>query len=105
LGQEFSNLIELRLNNSIIKSLRDIGTSLKNLKFLWVSRCQISDISGITSFPKLVELYANYNFINDLTPLYYNDSLEILDLEGNDISKIDNIEILETVSKLSVLNL
>lgn len=38
-------------------------------------------------------------------PLDFNDNIEILDLEGNDIEDIINIDYLETMGKLNDLNL
>ena len=68
--QEFGELMPslkmLKMNESVIHSLRDMGTSLRNLKILYISKCQLSDISGINAFPLLQELYASYNFISDL---------------------------------------
>lgn len=85
LGEIMENLMELKLNNSIIPSIRDIGTSLRGLKVLWVNRVGLEDLSGLNSLPNLKELYANYNSITDLMNLDFNESIEILDLEGNDI--------------------
>ena len=48
IGQTLTELVELKLNRSIIKSVRDIGTSFKSLKILWVSRVGLQDLSGIS---------------------------------------------------------
>lgn len=98
-------LQQLKLNNSIINSLRDIGTSLRNLIILYGPFCKINDLSGITSFPQLRELYLSYNQIYDVSPLMYNESIEILDLEGNEIEKKECLEDLSTMIQLKYLNL
>lgn len=104
-GDLFCNLTELKLNNSIVPSLRDLGTSLQNLKILWVNRVGLEDLSGISSLLNLTEFYANYNNVTSLLPLDFNDKIEILDLEGNDIEEMTNIDYLETMSNLKDLNL
>ncbi|KRX04963.1 hypothetical protein PPERSA_06597 [Pseudocohnilembus persalinus] len=105
LGEIMPILYELKLNNSIIPSIRDIGSSFQNLQILWINRVGLEELQGINAFPNLKELYANYNSIKDLMPLDFNDNIEILDLEGNDIEDIINIDYLETMGKLNDLNL
>lgn len=78
---------------------------MQNLKVLWISRVRLQDFSGINAFPLLVELYASYNQIVNLNDLYFHNNLEVLDLEGNDISSLDTIEVLESLPKLKILNL
>jgi len=46
IGEIIPNIVELKLNNSLIKSIRSLGTSFKNLRILWISRVQMSEISG-----------------------------------------------------------
>lgn len=79
----------LHLSNSIVPSIRDIGTSFKRLKVLWISRCGLKDIGGLVAFEKLEELYASFNHVDDLYDLTYLNSLKILDLEGNDVSDLE----------------
>lgn len=55
------------------------------MKILWINRVGLEDLSGINSLFNLKELYANYNSLKDLAALDFNESIEILDLEGNDI--------------------
>lgn len=47
LGDFLPGLIELKLNNSIITSLRDLGTRLRHLRLLWINYSHLRDISGI----------------------------------------------------------
>ena len=43
-GEQLINLQELKLNDSTINSLRDIGTTFRNLKVLWISRCNLTEL-------------------------------------------------------------
>ena len=69
LGNTLPNLIELKMNNSQIRSFRDFGTSLRRLQVLWISRCGVRELDGIASLPSLIELYVSFNEVQDLTPL------------------------------------
>ncbi len=104
-GEILKGLQQLKLSNSIITSLRDIGNSFRNLEILWVSKCGLKDLAGLSSFPKLSELYAPYNNINDLSDIIFHSSLEILDLEGNDIQDLKAVANLKTLDKLNSLAL
>ncbi|XP_073908061.1 leucine-rich repeat-containing protein 56 isoform X2 [Castor canadensis] len=77
------NLNQLKLNGSRLGSIRDLGTSLGRLQVLWLARCGLTDLDGISSFPALKELYVSYNNISDLSSLCLLEQLEVLDLEGN----------------------
>jgi len=55
--------------------------------------------------PLLRELYACYNGLSDINDLYYNNTIEVLDLEGNDIEDMEAIGVLETMDKLISLNI
>jgi hypothetical protein len=49
-GDYLPNLIELKLNMSVIPSISDIGTSFKNLKNLHICNCNLKELSGIIKF-------------------------------------------------------
>ena len=95
----------LKLNGSNIHSLRDIGTSLKCLEVLNISRCNLKEFSGLVCFPKLQEIYASFNSISDLRPISDAHSLTILDIEGNDISEIKQLNNLDYSHQLKNLNI
>ena len=61
---------------------RDLGSSLRNLHVMWASRCCLLELDGISSMCNLKELYLSYNEISDISPLSMLDQIEILDLEG-----------------------
>lgn len=104
-GQYLPQLIQLKLNNSLIPTLRDIGTSLQNLQILWLSRCKLNDLDGISSILNLKELYISFNNVSDLSSICFLESLEVLDLEANLISDIEQIDYLSMLNQLSILTL
>lgn len=97
------NLTSLKLNESTIPSIRDLGVALSNLRVLWLRRCRLQELSGIAAMPLLEELYVPFNDITDLSPLCYNDSLQVLDVEGNMIEELDEFQGLQTCSNLREL--
>lgn len=106
LGDLFPNMEKLRLNNSKIASIRDISTRLVNLKFLSLAHCGITSLDGISVLSaQLEELYLAFNHISELTELMSLDKLTVLDLEENEISKLDDIEILKCCGALRALTL
>ncbi|XP_051477028.1 leucine-rich repeat-containing protein 56 [Apus apus] len=103
LGPYLPNLRELKLNNSLLVSVRDLGTTLSHLHILWMAHCGLSDLDGISSCSSLKELYIAYNNISDLSQLTWLDCLEVLDLEGNNIEDINQMQYLGLCCKLSHL--
>ncbi|XP_078538966.1 leucine-rich repeat-containing protein 56 [Lissotriton helveticus] len=104
-GAYLPNLKQLKLNNSLIVSVRDLGTTLSKLSVLWMARCGLVDLDGMSSFSSLKELYLAYNNLSDLSQVTMLDHLEILDLEGNNIDDITQIQYLGLCSKLSTLTI
>ena len=104
-GQYIPNLKQLKLNDSFIPSVRDIGTSLSGLTVLWMSRCSLNDVDGIASLYNLQELYVSFNNISDLSPISFLDSLEVLDLDNNEIKDEGQMDYLATMSCLTTLTL
>ncbi|KAM9013767.1 leucine-rich repeat-containing protein 56 isoform 1-T1 [Ara ararauna] len=102
-GAYLPNLRELKLNNSLLMSVRDLGTTLSHLYVLWMAHCGLSDLDGISSCSSLRELYIAYNNISDLSQLPWLDHLEVLDLEGNNIEDINQMQYLGLCCKLSRL--
>lgn len=77
--------------------MRDLGTSWHNLTILWIIRTGLNSLDGITALGNLRELYAAFNNVKELSSLMCHDTLEILDLEGNDVSNWDEVEYLNTL--------
>lgn len=61
-----------------------------------MSRCSLQDLGGIHALPKLQELYLPFNSVADVSPLYFHDSLEVLDLEGNNVCTLEDVSGLAT---------
>ncbi|OWK10646.1 hypothetical protein Celaphus_00004977 [Cervus elaphus hippelaphus] len=104
-GLHLPNLSQLKLNGSCLGSLRDLGTSLGHLQVLWLARCGLADLDGISSFPALKELYLSYNDIWDLSPLCLLEQLEVLDLEGNCVEDLGQLRYLQLCPRLATLTL
>ena len=60
-GEILCSLEYLKLNDSVIQSFRDIGTSFKNVRILHIARCELTELNGIQAFEQLEELYAGFN--------------------------------------------
>ncbi|KAM9660416.1 leucine-rich repeat-containing protein 56 [Trichechus inunguis] len=104
-GVHLPNLSQLKLNNSRLASVRDLGTSLGHLQVLWLARCGLPDLDGIGSFPALKELYVSYNNVSDLSPLCLLEQLEVLDLEGNSVEDLGQVRYLQLCPWLTTLTL
>ncbi|CAL1529580.1 unnamed protein product [Lymnaea stagnalis] len=104
-GSLLPNLLELKLSGSCISSVRDLGSSLRKLTVLWLTRCGLEELDGISSMLSLQELYLEYNEISDLSPLAMLEELETLDLEGNNIDDITQVQYLSLCPKLRCLAL
>lgn len=103
LGEMLPNLRQLRLNQSAIPSLRDLGTGLSRLRVLWLCRSSLQDLGGITAMPVLEELYISFNDVQELGPLCTHESLQVLDLEGNQVEDLEEIESLQGIPTLREL--
>ncbi|XP_062973152.1 leucine-rich repeat-containing protein 56 isoform X2 [Elgaria multicarinata webbii] len=68
-----------------------------------MARCGLPDLDGISSCCSLKELYVAYNNIADLGQVGQLEHLEILDLEGNNIEDLSQIQYLGLCTKLSTL--
>ncbi|CAM4735214.1 unnamed protein product [Leuciscus chuanchicus] len=104
-GIYLPKLTQLKMNNSLISSVRDLGTSLSHLQVLWLSRCGLTDLEGVPALASLKELYVAYNSISDLTPVSMLEHLELLDLEGNDVDNLAQLMYLGCCGKLRTLSL
>eukprot|EP00051_Salpingoeca_urceolata_P026426 m.477256 g.477256 ORF g.477256 m.477256 type:complete len:552 (+) comp20796_c0_seq1:152-1807(+) len=104
-GSLVPNLQQLKLSNSVIASVRDLGTTLTNLRVLWMARCGLQDLDGIGALYSLKELYLAFNDIQECSALNMLDQLESLDLEGNKVTEFDQIEFLGLCRSLSNLTL
>jgi hypothetical protein len=105
IGERLPNLRELKLSGSRIPCVRDLGTSLRHVQVLWLSRCGLRDLAGIAALVSLKELYAAFNDICDLGPLADLESLELVDLETNGLTQLSQLEYLGCCSALTSITL
>ncbi|MEQ2216531.1 hypothetical protein XENOCAPTIV_017699, partial [Xenoophorus captivus] len=70
-GAYLPRLEQLKMNNSLITSLRDLGTTLSHLQVLWMSRCCLQDLNGISTLCSLKVVY------NSQRRLVNNSSVQI----------------------------
>ena len=85
-GEILTSLEYLKLNHSIIRCFRDVGTSFKNVRVLHIARCEIKELQGIQAFEQLEELYVSFNEIDELFDVSFLEHLSVLDFEGNNVS-------------------
>ena len=104
-GQRLANLIYLKLNNSLIQGINDLGTNFKNLKIIQMNNCKLKDLGGLICFEHLEIFEAKNNQISDLIELEMCMSLKKLDLENNMVENIQNIYFLSSLDGLIYLNL
>ncbi|XP_034391088.1 leucine-rich repeat-containing protein 56 isoform X2 [Cyclopterus lumpus] len=104
-GAYLPKLVNLKMNNSTIMSVRDLGTTLCHLQVLWMSRCSLQDLDGICTFTSLKELYMAYNNVSDLSQVGMLENVQLLDLEGNDVDDLVQIQYLGLCGKLQTLTL
>jgi hypothetical protein len=105
LGEFLPNLKELKLNQSAVCSIRDLGTSYSELRVLSLRQSQLQDLGGMVAMPVLEELYISFNDVRDLSPLCTHDALQVLDVEGNLIEDIEDIEGLQALFTLRELTM
>jgi hypothetical protein len=106
LGDLFPNLEKLRLNNSIIPSVRDISNRLVRLRFLSLAQCGITSLDGIATISTaLEELYLAFNRITDLSELIGLPKLKVLDLEENCVASTVDAKFLRCCPALRALTL
>lgn len=47
------NLTELKLEDSVVPCIRDLGTGLHALKILWMPRCKLGELDGLAALQNL----------------------------------------------------
>lgn len=104
-GEILTSLECLKMNDSIVDSFRDLGTSFRNLRILYLARCGLKEVQGIQAFEQLEELYMGFNYVNELFDIGFIEHLTVLDFENNAISDLDQLRYLERCKKLTDLTL
>ena len=104
-GERLTNLKFLKLNDSFIQRIDDLGSNFKNLKILQINNCKLKDLSGIICFQELEILEAKNNEISDLIELEMCTSLIKINFENNLIKDEQNIYFLSSLDNLNYINL
>ena len=104
-GQRLTNLKFLKLNDSFIQSIEDLGSNFKNLRILQINNCKLKDLTGIICFEQLEILEAKNNEISDLIELEMSSSIKKLNLENNLIKNEENLYFLSSLEDLDYINL
>ncbi|XP_076861838.1 leucine-rich repeat-containing protein 56 isoform X2 [Brachyhypopomus gauderio] len=105
LGVYLPSLVQLKMNNSLILSVRDLGATLSHLRILSLVRCGLADLDGIPTLSSLKELYVAYNNVSDLSQVGMLEQLELLDLEGNNVDDLVQVQYLGLCGQLRALSL
>ena len=103
-GEILTSLEYLKLNDSIVRCFRDLGTSFKNVRVLHIARCEIKEVRGIQAFEQLEELYISHNAIEELYDVSFAEHLQVLDFEGNLVSSVDQLKYLRRLPRLADVN-
>ena len=104
-GTFLPELVLLKLNNSNINSFNDIGTHFNNIECLQMKQCHLKSISGIICLPKLQILDIEDNEVSDLLDIDMCTKLNKINLNKNNISDIDNLTFLASMSNLEYLDI
>ena len=79
LGDLVPNLSTLNLFSCVkLSSIRELGTSLKQVQKLTLRQCQLKELDGIGMFGKLVELNVPENAIADIHALAMHETISSL---------------------------
>ncbi len=114
-GQYLPKIKELKLNNSIIPSFSDIGSSFTNLKELYISSVGLKDLNGINycysyiigiiCFQNLELMDASNNELEDLQDIDMTTSIIKLNFRNNKLKSLDNLDYLSYLPSLTWINL
>jgi len=101
-----ARLRELDLSNNQITSVQGLKTCV-NLEILRLDHNAISDIRGLPRLPHLAELYISYNQVSSAseTLLTVCPGLEFLDLSGNKLAELKEMEYMAGLTSLIDLKL
>ncbi|XP_044256019.1 leucine-rich repeat-containing protein 56 [Tribolium madens] len=88
LGVFIPALRELILDGSVVATLRELGSGLKNLKILRINRCGIEVLDNMLALESLEELYAADNLIENCMPCAFLSNLKVLDLRRNRLKDV-----------------
>ena len=85
LADQIRRVLNKRRDENIYKD------EIENIKALILVQKGIRSLEGLQYFTKLEELYLNYNFIEDLSPLEGLKMLKLINLTGNRVKDLQPI--------------
>ena len=99
---EFTNLKELTIKNTNVSADILNRISQFRLEKLTLSKCNIYNITALSSIGTLTHLDLSNNSISSIAPLTGLSSLQKLDLHHNNIADIGNLSALTNLTELNI---
>ena len=103
ISDHLPRLTHLTLDESVIDSVRDLGTGLSNLLSLSLNRCGLKDLDGIRVLTNLQELSVAENCIADVAGLAMHEHITILNLSANKLCSFTFADDLNACPQLKAL--
>ena len=104
-GKFLPNLEILKLNTSNILSFNDIGTNFNHIKCLQMRSCHLKDINGLICMQSIEILDVEDNEISDVIDIEMCSTLQKINLKSNKISDESNLTFLSSIDCLKYLNI
>lgn len=98
-------LSHLTLDGSSLNSLRDLGSGLRNLRYLSVNNCGLASLDGIMALVTLEELHAEGNQLRDLSGCVSLNEVRRINGKSNRIQDIMTVSLLAFCDKLEWLDI
>ena len=99
---DYEKVTQLGLHRSHLTEIPKELEKLNQLKTLWLSDNQLTDVTGLEKLDQLEELYLHYNQLTDVKGLEKLTQLKELYLNNN---KLTDVKGLEKLTKLKTLGL
>eukprot|EP00892_Ulva_mutabilis_P000240 jgi/Ulvmu1/10216/UM060_0016.1 len=94
---------QVAITNGQASSLRTILPAVHSIRVLYLPHCGLTSLDGFNCMPALEELYAAFNLVSCLEPLMDAEHLQVLDLEGNAISELEQLDFLGACERLETV--
>ena len=104
-GKFLPKLEILKLNTSNILSFNDIGTNFNHIKCLQMRSCHLKDINGLICMQSIEILDVEDNEISDVIDIEMCSTLQKINLKSNKISDESNLTFLSSIDCLKYLNI
>ena len=104
-GKFLPKLEILKLNTSNILSFNDIGTNFNHIKCIQMRSCHLKDINGLICMQSIEILDVEDNEISDVIDIEMCSTLQKINLKSNKISDESNLTFLSSIDCLKYLNI